>query len=358
MGVHQHRARQRLDTVAPRYRPIWDAIEIARRDAATWPAHVYVTSAAAGEAVADTLCCSPERTVDELLSLGELGMATFMSAAITMGTWRMTQGIYRIDPDLYPALIATPAAKIPADVLTRLPEWCCYVETPGLHLPPHTPGTSGPLLHGAWARLDVGKAGAPLLALTPDIDETAPHLPPTQHIVLSAGTVDDGIEATLREWEGSDAPMGGMSPQLVVSEVAAWVRPVVNALLYLCAGAEFTRGGQAATPANPQPVPTKRGPRLFAPQQPTTWDVGVRLGAALRRAYAARCEALGGTHAGPVPHVRVAHWHGFHTGARKRADGSEIPLAQRPLDVRWLPPIPVGIEDVDKLASVIRPVTA
>lgn len=53
---------------------------MARRDAATWSAHVHVTSAAAGEAIA-------------------------------MGTWRMAQGIYRIDPDLYPALIATPAAE-------------------------------------------------------------------------------------------------------------------------------------------------------------------------------------------------------------------------------------------------------
>jgi hypothetical protein len=121
----------------------------------------------------------------------------------------MTQGIYRIDPDLYPALIATLAAKIPADVLTRLPEWCCYVETPGLRLPSRVPGTPGPRLHGVWARLDVGEAGAPLLALTSDIDETPEHLPPTQHVVLSAGTVDDGIEATLREWQGAGAAMGG-----------------------------------------------------------------------------------------------------------------------------------------------------
>jgi hypothetical protein len=159
--------------------------------------------------------------------------------------------------------------------------------------------------------------------------------------------VDDGIQATLHEWQGVGAPMGGLSPQQVVNGVAAWVRPVVNALLYLCAGAEFLRGGQAAMPANPQPVRTKRGARLFPPQQPTTWDVGVRMGGALRCA---------------VPTPREARpWAActqdrFRTGARKRADGSEIPLAQRPLDMRWLPPIAVGIEDVDELASVIQPV--
>jgi hypothetical protein len=150
MGVRQHRARQRLDAAASRYRPVWQAMEEARRDATIWPPHVYVLSAAAGDAAGEVLRRAGEQTVRELLAMGELGVATFMSAAITMGTWRMTQGIYRIDPDLYPVLIATPAAKIPADVLTRLPKWCCYVETPGLRLSPRVPGTPGPQLHGVW----------------------------------------------------------------------------------------------------------------------------------------------------------------------------------------------------------------
>ena len=56
------------------------------------------------------------------------------------------------------------------------------------------------------------------------------------------------------------------------------------------------------------------------------------------------------------PHIRRAHWHGFRTGAMKRADGTDIPTHQRQLNLRWLPPIPVNVQDVSELPAVIRKV--
>ena len=70
--------------------------------------------------------------------------------------------------------------------------------------------------------------------------------------------------------------------------------------------------------------------------------------AALRRAYHAAEVQLGGTHSGPRPHVRRAHWHSFWTGKV----GSE----ERRLKPRWLPPIPVNLDDPDSIPAVIRPV--
>ena len=44
------------------------------------------------------------------------------------------------------------------------------------------------------------------------------------------------------------------------------------------------------------------------------------------------------------------------SGARKRDDGSPIPVTEQRRDLRWMPPIPVSITDLDALPSVIRPV--
>ena len=47
-------------------------------------------------------------------------------------SWRVTQGVYRFDQDLYEAVRSTPLeGDLPAAILYRLPEWCVYVEPPG-----------------------------------------------------------------------------------------------------------------------------------------------------------------------------------------------------------------------------------
>ena len=65
----------------------------------------------------------------ERLPLKLIGDVARLSA---LGTWRISQGVYRFDTDLAKALIDSPiTGAIPVDVLYRLPEWCVYVETPG-----------------------------------------------------------------------------------------------------------------------------------------------------------------------------------------------------------------------------------
>lgn len=120
---------------------------------------------------------------------------------------------------------------------------------------------------------------------------------------------------------------------------------------YLCAdAADLTHDGQPGRPDNPTPVRTRRhGSRLFAAQGPRAWDVGVRLGAALRRAYQADQTAAEDAHASPRAHIRRAHWHGYWSGPR------DDPHARR-FDLRWMPPIPVNVENLAELPAVIRPV--
>jgi hypothetical protein len=63
-----------------------------------------------------------------------------------VGTWRVTQGVYRFDQDLYEAVRSTPLeGDLPAAILYRLPEWCVYIETTGMQ---------GGRLHGFFAHLE------------------------------------------------------------------------------------------------------------------------------------------------------------------------------------------------------------
>jgi len=133
--------------------------------------------------------------------------------------------------------------------------------------------------------------------------------------------------------------------------------PVVSLLLYLCSqGAEIGDGTHA--PRNPPPKTVRGLARQFPADKPTTWEVGVRLGAALRqarRSEEAENAEKGSSSAGPRPHIRRAHWHGFWTGSRE--GGPRSGKEKRRFDLRWLPPIAVKVSDVSTLAAVVRPVT-
>jgi hypothetical protein len=66
------------------------------------------------------------------------------------------------------------------------------------------------------------------------------------------------------------------------------------------------------------------------------WEVGYRIGTALRASRAVPAGAHGGSHAAPAPHLRRAHWHTYWTGPM---DG------ERRQVLKWLAPMAVGVGD-------------
>jgi len=350
-----HRAREHMLALGRRIPDIWSLVDQVRAvnsddiGGPDWPRHVYLPLEHAGTIAAMIQQMQGEQPTPT--SIGYLA-----SDIATLSAWRMTQGIYRYDPALYAALVDTPiAGDIPAHVLQRMPEWCVYIETPDMTIAT----TSGSLpLRGVYAWLDHARgADHDLLVLVSDAE--GPRLTPT-HIPL-VGTLAEACEATLTEWR--DAYARGNATQLPrkgwAAEVQRTIPPILSLLLYLCSEApDLSRRGKLALPANPEPVRTRRhGWRLFAADGPSEWNVGVRIGAALRAAYAREetgsAAAATGRHV--RPHVRRAHWHTILSGARKRADGTPIPVAEQRHELRWMPPIPVALTDAE-LPAVIRPV--
>jgi hypothetical protein len=270
----------------------------------------------------------------------------------------MTKGIYRFDPTLYAALIDTEmSGNIPDEILMRLPEWCLYIETPGLMYP----GMSGSQLpmFGAWVSHCIFLDAPPLLSILPDTDDDSALLPETLLIPLDNMPVEHAVQKGSRTAWGKGKGHAPVAPG-EAEPVAELLKQIINLVLYLCADeTEYTRNGLAARPKNPVPVKTRRhGQRIYPADGLTTWDVGVRLGAALRAAHAQSGHDSTGEGHSPRPHIRRAHWHTFVSGLMKRSDGSVIPPEQRRREIRWMPPIPVNI-DFNSLASLpatIRPV--
>jgi len=269
-----------------------------------------------------------------------------------LGAWRATQGIYRFDSTVFESVVNTTVeGDLPCDVLHRLPEWCVYVETPGLQF-------LDCALDGFFAHLDWDAGNTDLRFML----DTEKRLVPLS-LNLGPWSMAEALERTLKS--GYKLPTEpptdqnvGSPPNRISVTIESFrpiIEPMVSLLLYLCSqNAEIGDGSRR--PVNPTPKKTKSGLRLFAPDTPTTWEVGVRMGVAIRRAQKSEAAAHDGTHAGPRPHIRRAHWHGFRSGPSKHTDGSLIQTESRKFILRWLPPIMVNVDSVDDLPATIRPV--
>ncbi len=338
-----HRARQALVQGGSDYPGAWKAADNFRaakgEPGFDWPDWCFLPLAAAYAIVSG----GGQNRVPLTLAgdVGRLG---------ALMTWRMTQGIYRFDPAVYEAVRDTPVTgDLPAETIMRMPEWGVYIETPGIEL-------SVGVLHGFFAHLEYDmQARATELRLVLDADSGLIPIP----LHLGAWSLAESI-ARMVDRAGVHAVAVGvpLAAGDTRREVRDWVEPLVSLLLYLCSTTDYSRRGLPGQPGNPKPTRTRRdGPKLFPAAGPVEWDVGVRMGAALRSAYQAAETAGGEGHAGPRGHIRRAHWHGFRSGALKRDDGTSIPAAERPFDLRWMPPIAVNLADLDAMPSIIRPVS-
>jgi hypothetical protein len=254
--------------------------------------------------------------------------------------WRMGQGIYRFDEELYKMLWSLPLeGRLPIDPLFRLPAFCVWIETP------EDPVLNSP---GFFAFVDHDlKAGRAELRFSIS-DRNGKTLAP-QILHLTADTLEDcveeafqysvrmGVERGLIE-PGFDAEATKYGAQIAQS-LRQVIAPRLSLMLYLCSeGAEVfdAKTGQQR-PERPKPVKDKKGERHIPASLPTSWDVGVRMGAAIRRAREQeRSECRGGTHRSPIPHWRKPHWHTFTRGAGR---------VER--FVKLLPTLPVNYRDQD-----------
>ena len=204
-------------------------------------------------------------------------------------------GDLQVRPIHFRALWNTPVTgDIPTDVLYCLPEWCVFIPTPGKTW-------QGNRLNGFFVHLDRNhemrrtELRLVLDVTLPNGDNMKVSLP----IIMGRGGVAESLASTL-QWSAQPDPLATPMTEQERATAMNEVPSLVSLVLYLCSqNAEIREsGGGDRLPAYPEPKKTKKGPRLFPPDRPTHWEVGYRLGAALRRASTERIwEEPTGTHA-------------------------------------------------------------
>lgn len=272
-----------------------------------------------------------------------------------LASWRITKGIYRFDATLLEEVVNMPLeGNLPAEVFLTLPEWAIWVDVPpSVMVPP--PDGSKDLCVGFFAHLEYDVRDFRTELRIAGVFNTGAKEHKIHFIGVHIGnwSLAEGVERAYEEGkkEGRLLPFLEL-PKLSEAEyerLHAWtinyLTPLVNMILYICsANADF---GEREKPIHPSRKSPQKG-KIFAAQDVRNWDIGVRLGPALRRARQDETEPQEGgeerAHASPRPHYRRAHWHHFWTGPRDKPD-------KRKLVLKWLPPIPVGIKDVGDSAA-------
>ncbi|EOX8513946.1 AcrVA2 family anti-CRISPR protein [Salmonella enterica] len=256
----------------------------------------------------------------------------------TLNAWRPAQIVIRCDPDLYRSLGETPLNHIPTDMLYQLPFWGVYLEFDNIAMPysQHKEKMQGAF----FSLLDLAKnedSNVVLMAVAVSEhfpDELSPdkkiyslfNLPLHKHL---AHSIEQMNQEEQKFWSTS-----------------------LSILLYLCS--ENADWGKEA-PTHPQPVRIKKRMRYFPPSSPTIWDIGTRVGAALRNHELLTYEEENfSNHTGKRhvrPHVRRAHWHGYWKGRIKDENGNLLP---RKYTLKWIPPVNVKFSLTEELPVTIR----
>jgi hypothetical protein len=298
-----------------------DEFRAKRKELGNWPDWCFLPLAGTYGIVSKSKTLQPENQAHHIGILGALA------------AWRVTQGIYRFEPTTFDALWKTPVSgDLPAEVLFHLPEWCVYISTPDRTW-------QGAALSGFFAHLewDMNNRRTELRLLL-DATGAAGDQLEVIPIHLGKGGVAAGLEAMKHE-VARPFPVTMYTADGVVESPSSDVSPLVSLVLYLCSrGAEILEtGGGKRVPSRPKPQKTKKGMRIFPPDHPSRWEVGHRLGAALRHALSEQ-EPSGssGTDARPHPQSGGARWHTPRVGERAEAD------ARSPM-LEWLPPVSVDV---------------
>lgn len=255
--------------------------------------------------------------------------------------WTQAKIVYRPDRTLTEELATQPLdGNIPREVLFRMPYPCVFVEHEFKFDNEKAVGFFG------WMEYDVNNKMPELRLLYLLQSGYSVSVP----VLLPGGTLDDSFNALIKSGIARAAtlppvPAGDLTNYIPTrTDISA----AINLLLYLCAD-------EADVPDDTTLRQRRSKDSRGNAKRVAVWDVGLRIGAALRKSYATQ-RADAGEHevvvqqatrerAGVRPHVRRAHWHHFWIGPR---DGN------RKLILKWLPPIPVKLDD-SELPTVIYP---
>lgn len=269
---------------------------------------------------------------------------------VALALWRMSKGVYVVDPTLASAVAASTFREVPFEVLQRMPEHCVYVAAEW-----DTQSFVMGRVLGFFAHLTL-IGDEPRLLIELDTEHGLVSASVTRATDGSITGADEVEVVALTEMFSSEsARLSGdgethdPAAEMEAAKAAA-ARRALALVLQLCVEEPDVDGvpGRAATPTR-----TRKGLRPVPPEAVRVWNVGVRLGAALRKAWEVADATADGEHqhGRPRAHLRKAHYHHFWRGSKSAPE-------QRHLIMRWVHQALVNAKVSDDLAVAVRTLEA
>ena len=250
-------------------------------------------------------------------------------AYVMSNHWRQTKLIYEFDKTLVEELNAQTDLAVASEMLKRLPFECAYIMAPNLFSYNDEPVDGFmclkrhdvlQILFVAWNRKD-GTTNEGLLDIHLDSKTLEESDKLSQEASVRRGLISEHAPST---HTGNG---------------------IIQLLLYLCAA---NADIQERRPTRS----TKKTSKTTDKRPVRHWDVGVRVGATIKRnrSYTVRTaqHADHKQHARPRPHLRRGHWSHFWTGKRDSKDRERI--------LKWIEPVYINADSPDDLPTTIHKV--
>ena len=268
-----------LDEIEISYPEAWKISNAVRAnpqpDLGVWPEHVYLPL----NVWCSIVAWSWGVDVDAALDREKFDFAEDMLVLAALGPWRLTQGIYRFDPDVFDAVWNTPVeGDLPFDLLHRLPEWSLYVETPEIPW-------LGSVIHGFWANLSVWArqeddamdcSEAIHLVLDTEYGLFTKRVELGCPLALAIDRYADQIKNETRKGIQNTA-LSVEESQTISEALCALTAPMMSLLLYIVSEASETESDRR--------LPRTQKGGFVQAARPSIRNVGTRMGAELRKAW-------------------------------------------------------------------------
>lgn len=317
-----------LKKITEQYPKAWEQMEMFHNnngapDLGSWPDWCYTPMAAA-------VAVASKGNDDIIASTINNAQAIF-----ALAPWRLNKEVYVIDEDLKKLLFEQEAdLDVPDEILLHLPYPSFYVETPNTYF-------YNDKIHGFFVALEYdvnnGEKELKPVFVTEDGDVFS------FSIHIGAKSIHESFDLLNKEAiENTRTPL---EKELVFrsmqysEENKKFLKQILQVILYILAqNAEIT-------PSSEQAMYTRRGKTIKDKySEIRKWDVGVRVGAAIRQQKAKeqsrQKEYKESEHQSPRPHMRRGHWHHFWTGPKTKPE-------ERKLILKWLSPMTVAANPDD-----------
>lgn len=325
-----------LKRISQKYPKVWEQMETFHRENGTnglppWPDWCYIPM---GAAIAGA---TQGKDYDTLSTTERLSTMPDSQAIFALAPWRLSKEVYIIDPDLKDILFEQEGElDVPDEIFLQLPYPCFYVETPDTYF-------LSTKIYGFFVTLEYDTNNGDRELKPVFLTEKGETFSFSIHI--GCKTISDSVDLMTRESFKNAANDIAMKKLAIIgaqssNDVKEFLKKILQVILYILAqNAEIS-------PNSEQTFITKRGKTIKDKySEIRKWDVGVRIGAAIRQQKAKEkfIEENGhktGEHQSPRPHMRRGHWHHFWTGPKSKPE-------ERKLILKWLSPMAVAANPED-----------